>query len=141
MKSTVLTVFAITLLAMAASLPAHAGIVVGYCIAGTQYPTIQAAVNAAPSGAVIEVCPGGYPEQVLIEKPLTLQGIIATGDEGAFILPPSGGLVVNAPGTIAQILVENTTGVTITNLIVDGQNAGNSLDLPALTGASCGPLL
>ena len=34
---------------------AHAQGVVGTCIQGTQYPAIQAAVNAAPSGAVIKV--------------------------------------------------------------------------------------
>jgi len=34
---------------------AHAQGVVGTCIQGAQYPAIQAAVNAAPSGAVIKV--------------------------------------------------------------------------------------
>ncbi len=38
------------------------------------YSTIQAAVNAAPIGALVEVLAGEYPEQVLIEKSLTLVG-------------------------------------------------------------------
>jgi nitrous oxidase accessory protein NosD len=74
-------------------------------------------VNAAPSGSVIKVCPGGYPEQVVIDKPLTLEGFITAGTEGAFILPPAGGIVQNDNPYSAQVLVQNTTGVTITNLI------------------------
>jgi serine protease len=31
------------------------------------YPTIQAAVDAAPAGATIHVAPGTYPEQVVID--------------------------------------------------------------------------
>lgn len=116
-------------LAMAASRPAQAGIVVGTCIAGTQYSTIQSAVDAAPSASVIKVCPGGYPEQVVIDKPLTLEGFINSGTEGAFIFPPAGGIVESDAPYAPQILVKNTTGVTITNLIVDGQN-----------GAPCGPV-
>src|SRR2546421_486991 len=40
----------------------------------TIYQTIQAAVNAAASGAVINVDPGSYAEQISINKPLTLRG-------------------------------------------------------------------
>ena len=38
------------------------------------YSTIQAAVNAAPSGATITVDPGTYTELVTVNKPLTLRG-------------------------------------------------------------------
>lgn len=106
---------------VATSHPAHAGIVVGQCIAGTHYSTIQSAVDAAPSGAIIKVCPGGYPEQVTIEKPLTLEGFINGGDEGAFILPPTSGYTYNL-GSATQIQVLNTDGVTISNLIVEGNS-------------------
>src|SRR3979411_2981206 len=40
-----------------------------------QYTTIQSAVDAAPAGATINVCPGTYPETVRINKPLTVRGI------------------------------------------------------------------
>ena len=98
--------------------------VVGTCVQGTQYPTIQAAVNAAPSGSTIKVCPGGYPEQVVIEKPLTLEGITSAGAEGAWVLPPTTGWAATDPtsSNTAQLLVKNTTGVTISNLIVDAAN-------------------
>jgi hypothetical protein len=104
--------------------PAKAGIVVGQCTAGTQYSTIQAAVNAAPSGATIQVCPGYYPEQVVIQSPLTLQGIIKNGAEGAFIGPPTGGFVSDPILSLApQLTVKNTSGVTVSNLIVDPTGA------------------
>lgn len=38
---------------------------VGSCKTAS-YPTISAAVAAAPSGATVEVCAGIYPEQVVI---------------------------------------------------------------------------
>lgn len=87
------------LIAVVASVPVHAGIVVGACIAGTQYSTIQNAVDAAPSGSTIKVCPGGYAEQVVIDKPLTLEGFVTADTEGAFIFPPAGGIVQNDPLT------------------------------------------
>lgn len=80
-------------------------------------------MNAAASGSIVKVCPGGYPEQVLINKPLTWEGFVSGGTEGAFILPPTGGVVQNHSPYSAQVLVQNTTGVTITNLIVDGANS------------------
>src|ERR1700730_8822616 len=39
------------------------------------FTTIQAAVNAAPSGATIHICPGNYPEQVTISRAVTLHGV------------------------------------------------------------------
>ena len=76
---------------------AHAQGVVGTCIQGAQYPAIQAAVNAAPSGAIIKVCPGRYQEQVVIEKPLTLEGITSVGS-GRCLGPASNQRVgVNRP--------------------------------------------
>lgn len=46
----------------------------------TVYSTIQAAVNAAASGATINVDPGVYAELVTINKPLTLRGTQAGVD-------------------------------------------------------------
>lgn len=40
----------------------------------TEIRSIQAAVDAAPAGALIRVCPGTYPETVLVTKPVTIQG-------------------------------------------------------------------
>jgi len=40
----------------------------------TQFPTIQAAINAASSGNTVKVLPGTYTEQITINKNLTLMG-------------------------------------------------------------------
>jgi len=103
------------------------------CIAsGTVYKTIQAAVSAAGSGDTIDVCPGTYPEQVLITIPLTLVGVRGQNADNPTITVPSGGVVANTMvsprGTpypsAAQLLIQNATGVTVENLSVDGSNSG-----------------
>jgi pectin methylesterase-like acyl-CoA thioesterase len=48
-----------------------APIIVGICKTGIQFPTINAAVAAAPALATIDICPGTYAEQVTITKSLT----------------------------------------------------------------------
>jgi pectin methylesterase-like acyl-CoA thioesterase len=69
---------------------------VGGCKTGlTNFPTISAAVTAVPSGSIIEVCPGTYPEQVVINKNLTLDGIASGTMDAPTIVPPNGGLVAN----------------------------------------------
>lgn len=47
---------------------------VGNCAGFPQYPTIQQAVSSVPSGATVGVCPGTYPEQVVITRNVTLKG-------------------------------------------------------------------
>ncbi|MGB8543080.1 MAG: right-handed parallel beta-helix repeat-containing protein [Candidatus Acidiferrales bacterium] len=104
------------------------------------YTTIQAAVNAAPAGTTIDVCPGYYAEQVTITtNSLTLLGIqSAMGDSAVIITPtaanPAGTWTSNAtaidpegPAAVdAQIAVVGATGVTISHITVDGANSGLS---------------
>ena len=113
-----------------------ANIYVGSCGAPA-YPTIQAAVTASTSGENIYVCPGTYPEQVTITHNVNLIGVKSGTSADVVITSPSGGVVLNAydtyPGALpvaAQVLVENSSNVTITNITVDGSN--NQI-------ASCGP--
>ena len=47
---------------------------VGTCKAGA-FGSISAAVAAVPAGSTVDVCPGTYAEQVMINQVLTLQGI------------------------------------------------------------------
>jgi hypothetical protein len=93
------------------------------------YTSIQAAVTASPAATVIQICPGIYPEQVVITKKLTLEGVLSGGQDAAVIVPPLTGLIQNTvdldvPGyeIAAQVLVQNTNTalVTISNLTVDG---------------------
>jgi pectin methylesterase-like acyl-CoA thioesterase len=104
---------------------------VGSCAGpGIHYTTISAAVTAASPGAIISVCPGTYPEQVMIGKNLTLKGVVSGSNDAAVIVPPSGGIVANGTdvygGSVAaQIFVQNSSAVTLSNLTVDG--TGNNL--------------
>lgn len=93
------------------------------------FPTIQLAVNSIPVGGTIQVCPGFYPEQVTVNKNLTIKGI-AVGNQGAAIVTsPVGGVIQNtvslATGNpiAAQLLVQApASSVTVTNITVDGSN-------------------
>jgi parallel beta-helix repeat protein len=98
----------------------------------TQYNTIQSAVSAASSGATIEVCPGTYAEQVTITTPLTLKGVTdTTNNAGAVVVTIPGGTF---SGAFTQILIQ-ATGVTLTDIGVDGTNTLSSCDFgPTLTG-------
>ena len=89
------------------------------------YPDIQTAVNSVPFNTTVMVCPGTYPQQVIISQPITLQGVTDGTGNSAVITVPGGGLVQNGTsasfGPVAvQLLVQNTIGVTIKNLTVDG---------------------
>jgi parallel beta-helix repeat protein len=93
------------------------------------YSTIQSAVSGVPWGTIVMVCPGSYPEQVIVNQPLTLEGITDGTGNAAVITVPGGGLVQNGTSTsfgpvTVQLLVQNTVGVTIKDLVVDG-NGGN----------------
>lgn len=106
--------------------------VVGTCISGSQYATIQAAVTASAPGDTVKVCPGSYPEQVVITKSLTLTAAATTNANNPVITSPTGGVVANAVSLFdsapvaAQILVHNAAGVTIKQIAVDGSNNGLS---------------
>jgi hypothetical protein len=69
---------------------------------------------------------------------VTLKGIASGNQAAAIISVPNGGLAQNATSLAtgaaiaAQILVQDTTGVTITNMTVDGANNG--------VGGGCGTL-
>jgi hypothetical protein len=97
---------------------------VGSCRVGS-YGTIQAAVSLVPAGSTIDVCPGTYPEQVVISKALTLQGVFSDNAEQAVIAMPSSGLTTTSSifydGGIVAAQVQVTAGpVKITNITVDG---------------------
>lgn len=100
--------------------------VVGTCIPRlSSFATISAAVSSVPPGSTVLVCPGVYAEQVTISQPLTLRGIAVSDQDQAVIMVPSTGLVVNVTSILAepvaaQVLVQSTGPVSLTNLSVDG---------------------
>jgi len=95
---------------------------VGSCKTGA-YATIGAAVAAVPAGSIVDVCPGTYPEQVVISQPLTLQGVASGGSSQAIITMPSAGLTTTTSltwGTVAAQVEVTASPVNITGITVDG---------------------
>ena len=84
------------------------------------FTTIADAVNTAAPGDQIEICPGVYPQQIVITKPLTLRGIQSSGFNQVLLQPA----VTSIPGIPFQavITVMNTKDVNIQNLMVDASN-------------------
>ena len=103
------------------------------------FTTIQAAVSSVPAGSTVLVCPGTYPEQVTISQPLSLQGLADSNADEAIITIPSGGLTNVVPSSIAnanvaaQVLVQTTGVVNITNITTDGMG-GDSVCANWLAG-------
>ena len=127
-------VFALGSTAFAVTRPPPHAIYVGSCQVGSS-PTIQQAVTGVAVGGFVYVCPGSYAEQVTITKSLTLVGLTSGTGNAAVVIPPSGGMVQNGTDIFgvaveAQIIVQNTSAVTIKNMTVDG--TGNNV-------ASCAP--
>jgi hypothetical protein len=105
-----------------------------------QYPTITAAINS--NAVQIFVCPGTYHEQLVIHRPLELEGS-SINDQGLTIIaPPNGGLMVNATNDLgdpiaAQILVSvpsELAPVNITGLVIDGTGHGITSAPPYVVG-------
>ena len=92
------------------------------------YPTISAALAAAPAPTQVQICPGSYPEQIVITQPVTLQGITSGGVANVVVTPPSGGnLVALATDQIGrlvapQLWVNNVTAgnVNVSDITFDG---------------------
>ena len=129
LKFILLVVSACVLTAGAPELRAATTVIVGTCKVGTRFTKIQDALNSTPAPTIVQVCPGTYPEQVTISKPVTLQGVVSGNSSLATLVPPSGGLKTNATllngdAAAVQILVENVSGaVNLTNLVVNGSDA------------------
>jgi len=92
------------------------------CKAGTQFSIVQSALDASPAPTTVEVCPGIYAEQVTITKPVTRESVAAAAADLVRIVPPEGGLSINATlndnnPAAAQIYVDNVSGtVNVSNL-------------------------
>src|ERR1039458_4078757 len=135
----------VVLVALSGQAFAGSSVTVGLCAGpGIHYLTIQSAVTAVPAGGTVRVCPGTYPEQVSINKNLTLIGVSTGTSDAVVIVPPAGGVLQNTTDVCpalysafftngapiaAQVLV--TSGpVSISNLTVDGFGNG----LPSCSG-------
>jgi hypothetical protein len=97
-----------------------------------QFTTIGAALNAAASGDVIEICPGLYAEQLVVTKPVTLRGVRSNG-VGRVLLQPNLTDLQNLPAE-AVITVINTSDVTIEGLAIDASGNTVSGCTPGIAG-------
>jgi putative cofactor-binding repeat protein len=102
-------------------------VVAGNCMNNfPHFSTIQAAVNAVPALGTVLVCPGNYPEQVVIAQPMNLTGVASGGTNDAVITSPPGGVAQTFGAYSPQLLVTNAVSVNITDIAVDGANNGIS---------------
>src|SRR5882757_2437776 len=115
-RSLVLACLALVVLVALSGQAFSATVAVGNCTALLNYATIQQAVNAVPAGSTIKVCPGKYREQVVIDKQVTLAGIVYANQDIAVILPPTTGMIANTVSVeasgdpiAAQLLVKGTS--------------------------------
>ena len=94
----------------------------------TDFPTIQAAINASNPGDTIKVLPGTYTEQLTISKNLT---IIGSGAKSTIVeSPPLEDLEPNVIGRPYIVEVNNETQVNMKGFTING-----------LEGTDCGTLV
>lgn len=136
------------MLILLAAAPAFAATVaVGKCMPGkVSFDTLTDAVQGVSAGSTIMVCPGSYPEQVIIDRSLTLKGVTDGNSALPVIVAPSGGLVGNAtgldvmsffgPGTLfaAQIVVRPRVVVSISGVALDASNSNLPTCSPIVVG-------
>jgi hypothetical protein len=119
------TIFLLAVLVVCAYPAAASTYYVGSCKSGS-FPTISAAVKAAPAGSTILICAGNYSEQVIISKDLTLNGIASSTGVGAFIVAPTSMQTTTSPidalnkyfGLIAPVIWVTGGNVNIQNVLV-----------------------
>ena len=94
-------------LPLAGALPAAAAAPITICPAGCDYTTIQAAINAAASGALLVIGAGTYDGPLTIGTSLTLLG--AGAAQTTITVPASGGTVITVDTGVSAAV----KGVTV----------------------------
>ncbi len=97
------------------------------CASGCTSTTIQGGIDAASTGDTVAVSAGTYAENVVVDRPVTLQG----AGQGATIVRPASSNPVCAGGSLcggaaSSIVLVQASNVSISDLTLDGDN-------PALT--------
>jgi hypothetical protein len=102
------------------------------CASGCQYGTIQAAVDAAKTGAVISigVKSGGYAENVSVTKSLTLQGC-----KGTPTINPASGIGVEIPFTDGESRQVTLRGLRLQGSGVAGTGVKANMGFTSTGGA------
>ena len=133
---------------LVATVPALAAtVVVGTCMPSKiTFNSLTEAVQGAPAGSTIQVCPGIYAEQIIINKSLTLKGLTSGNGANPVIMPPASGLVNNAFSSTtnsfwgfgtpfaAQILIQGGADVTLTGIALDATGFNIATCSPVVVG-------
>ncbi|MHB1887466.1 MAG: right-handed parallel beta-helix repeat-containing protein, partial [Acidimicrobiales bacterium] len=89
----------------------------GNC-ASPGYSAIQSAVNAASSGDTVQVCAGAYPEQVTINKSLTLLG----DPGGTTVGPGPNAPALDGTGAAGKGIAIEANDVTVSGIVIQNYN-------------------
>ena len=128
MKRASLFVFALGMIAGVLALTTLAAMAstIAVCPSGCTYSTIQAGINAATAGDTVVVGAGTYVENVVIDKPLTLQGIrrkkVTIEPAVSNLNCNTGGGGSLCGGAASNIILVQADDVTIEGLTLDGDN-------------------
>jgi predicted outer membrane repeat protein len=98
------------------------------CPDGTAlFATVQAAIDAAPAGARIVICPGTYAEHLVIAKPLRIEA------ESPHAVTIDGGGELLVPAIDVRVVPAAAGEVVVSGLVVRGGRPGVSCDGANLT--------
>jgi hypothetical protein len=123
-----------------------ANVAVGTCMPNkVSFDSLTDAIQGVPAGSTIQVCPGTYMEQILIDKSLTLKGVTNGNAAYPVLTPPPGGMVANAVGLnipsfytgtqlAAQIVIRGGVTVTLNGLALDATGANLPTCFPVVVG-------
>ena len=123
-----------------------ANVAVGTCMPNkVSFDSLTDALEGVPAGSTIQVCPGTYAEQIVIDKSLTLRGVTNGNAAYPVLTPPAGGMVANAVGLnissfytstqiAAQIVIRGGVTVTLNGLALDATGANLPTCFPVVVG-------
>ena len=100
------------------------------CVTGPVYTTIQSAVNAAQAGDTVQVCPGIYDEQVVVDQKNGLRlrgsGTSLTILRPTQPVPKAYALIARVPALVTPIIMVNdATGFVVEQMTIDGAGTDN----------------